>query len=79
MLIKTVTIETVTFSSDSEYPELSGYGDDVVCIIKHHAEENVEQSLTISIDGKLYFPRQLEMLLEYVDKYKKAALAFNQE
>jgi hypothetical protein len=77
MLTKTVIIETVTFCGDSEYPELSGYGDEVVCIIKHHAEGSVEGSLTISIDGKLYLPRQLEELLEYVAKYKKAAIAFN--
>lgn len=76
MITSNFTIETVTFDGGStegyEYPEISGYGDDVQVDIKYHNYEDKEKSLTVKIGAYLFLPSQLELILKQVENYKLA-------
>lgn len=83
MLEKKIILETVTFcgsrSEGYRYPEISGYGDDVPCIITHHHRSDVDNSVTIQIGEYLFDPKTLCRVLEQVEYYKKAAKQFPKE
>lgn len=80
MLIHKDTITTVTFDSGSStnyaYPETGMYGEDVEVVIQHHHNDDIDNSVTVTIGDKMYTPAQLERILVQVDAYKSAAKAF---
>lgn len=80
MLQKNIILETVTFcgSSDAgyQYPEISGYGDNIPCTITHHHNKDIDESVTVKIGEYMFTPETLSHVLEQVAFYKKAAKQF---
>ena len=69
--------ETVTFSRDYDYPEISGYGDKIPIEVYSTDPQDPLNSVVIKIGNNMFLPSQIKNILDHHAAFLKAVKTFH--